>query len=177
MGIAQIPGQDFTCTSTPITQWESICSLLSIVATHDYFLHQLDIKSTYLNGLLKKEIYMKAPDDFPYSSRFWLLHKGLYGLQQAGCQWYLTLHRAYTELEFSWCSSDWSVYTQCSSSTFSMSVTSVDDIIIASDSQIEFNLCARQMDEKFLTTNCSDAEWILGCCITCCWSKRLLMID
>lgn len=119
---------------------------------------------------------MKAPDGFPSSSRFWLLHKGLYGLRQAGRQWYLTLHQVYTELEFSHCSSNWSVYTR-HSSAFSMSATSVDDILIASDSQIESDLCARQINNKFPTTDCGDAEWILGCRITRCRSKRLLMID
>ena len=135
------------------------------------------MKTTYLNGPLKEEIYMKVPDGFNSSSPFWLLNKNLYRLRQAGRQWYLTLHQAYSDLGFSRCSSDWSVYTRCSSSAFSMSVTSVDDIIIASDSQVESDLCARQIDNKFPTTDCSDVEWILGCCITHCCSKCLLMID
>lgn len=176
-GFTQIPGQDFTCTFAPVARWDSIRSLLCIAATHGYCLRQLDVKTAYLNGPLEEEIYMKAPDGFNSSSRFWLLHKGLYGLRQAGRQWYLTLHDAYSDLGFSRCSSDWSVYTRRSPSAFSMSATSVDDIIIASDSQAESDLCARQIDEKFATTDCGDAEWILGCRITRCRSKGLLMID
>ena len=176
-GFTQIPGQDFTCTFAPIAHWDSIRSPLCIAANRDYSIRQLDVKSAYLNGPLEEEIYMKAPDGFTSSSRFWLLHKGLYGLRQAGRQWYLTLHQAYSDIGFSRCDSDWSVYTRRSPSAFSMSATSVDDIIVASDSQQESDLCARQINDKFLTTDCGDAEWILGCRITRCRSKRLLMID
>jgi hypothetical protein len=176
-GFTQIPGQDFTCTFAPVARWDSIRSILCIAATHDYVVRQLDVKTAYLNGPLDEEIYMKAPHGFTSSSHFWRLRKGLYGLRQAGRQWYLTLHDAYSALGFSRCNSDWSVYTRRTPSTFSMSATSVDDIIIASDSQSESDLCARQIDEKFPTTDCGDAEWILGCRITRCRAKRLLMID
>jgi hypothetical protein len=170
-GFTQIPGQDFTCTFAPVTRWDSIRSILCIAATHDYVVRQLDVKTAYLNGPLDEEIYMKAPHGFTSSSHFWRLRKGLYGLRQAGRQWYLTLHDAYSALRFSRCNSDWSVYTRRTASTFSMSATSVDDIIIASDSQSESDLCARQIDGKFPTTDCGDAEWILGCRITRCHAK------
>jgi hypothetical protein len=160
-GFTQIPGQDFTCTFAPVAQWDSIRSILCIAATHDYVVRQLDVKTAYLNGPLDEEIYMKAPHGFTSSSYFWRLRKGLYGLRQADRQWYLTLHDTYSALGFSQCNSDWSVYTHRTASTFSMSATSVDDIIIASDSQSESDLCARQID-------CGDAEWILGCHITRC---------
>ena len=90
-GFTQIPGQDFSFTFAPITHWDSIRSILCIVALNDYELRQLDVKTAYLNSPLDEEIYMKAPDGFSSSSSpYWLLHKGLYGLRQAGRQWYLT---------------------------------------------------------------------------------------
>jgi hypothetical protein len=120
---------------------------------------------------------MKAPDGFKFSSPFWRLRKGLYGLRQAGRQWYLTLHDAFVDLGFKRCESDWSVYTRHSTSGKSMSATSVDDILIASDSKAESDSAATQINEKFSTTDSGEAEWILGCRITRCRSKRLLMID
>ena len=175
-GFTQIPGQDFTCTFAPVARWDSIRSILCIAATHDYIICQLNIKTTYLNSPLDEDIYMKAPHGFTSSSHFWHLHKGLYGLRQASRQRYLTLHDVYSALGFSWCDSDWSVYTCRTPSSFLMSAMSVDDII-ASDSQSESNLCAQQIDETLPTTDCSDAEWILGCHITQCRAKCLLTID
>jgi hypothetical protein len=177
-GFTQIPGQDFTFTFAPVARWDSIRSILCIAALRDYEIRQLDVKTAYLNGPLEEEIYMRAPDGFVSTRKpFWRLRKGLYGLRQAGRQWYLTLHDAYINLGFTRCQSDWSVYTRRTSSTFSMSATSVDDIILASDSKTESDNTARQINEKFATTDSGNAEWILGCRITRSRPRRLLMID
>jgi hypothetical protein len=58
-----------------------------------------------------------------------------------------------------------------------MSATSIDNIILISDSKTQSNLATQQINKKFTTTDCSDANWILGCCITQLRSKHLLMID
>jgi hypothetical protein len=176
-GFTQIPGQDFTFTFAPVARWDSIRTILCIAALHDLELRQLDVKTAYLNGPLDEEIYMKAPAGFGSSAPYWRLRKGLYGLRQAGRQWYLTLHQAYSDLGYKRCETDWSVYTRRSDDAFSMSATSVDDIILASDSKLESDLAASQINDKFTTTDCGDTEWILGCRITRCRSKRLLMID
>lgn len=83
-GFTQIPGQDFSFTFAPIARWDSICSILCLATINDFELHQLDVKTTYLNSPLDEEIYMKAPEGFHYTSPFWRLHKGLYGLRQSG---------------------------------------------------------------------------------------------
>lgn len=120
---------------------------------------------------------MKAPDGFNSSAPYWRLQKGLYGLRQAGRQWYLTLHQAYTDLGYSRCESDWSAYSRRSPSSFSMSATSVDDILIASDSKAESDRATEEINHKFRITDTGNAEWILGCRITRCRSRRVLMID
>jgi hypothetical protein len=176
-GFTQIPGQDFTFTFAPVARWDSIRSLLCLAAINDFEIRQLDVKTAYLNGPLDEEIYMRVPDGFTFSSPYWRLRKGLYGLRQAGRQWYLTLHDAYSSLGYTRCASDWSVYTRRTSSAFSMSATSVDDILIASNSKAESDLATAQINNKFTITDSGDADWILGCRITRCRSKRLLMID
>jgi Reverse transcriptase (RNA-dependent DNA polymerase) len=97
-GFTQIPSQDFTYTFAPITCWDSIHAILAITALNDYELCQLDVKTAYLNGLLDEEIYMRAPPGS--STPYWRLRKGLYGLHQAGRQWYLTLHNSYGTLRY-----------------------------------------------------------------------------
>ena len=176
-GFTQIPGQDFSFTFAPVARWDSIRTLLSIATIKDYEIRQLDVKTAYLNGPLDEEIYMRPPDGFSTPSTYWHLKKGLYGLRQAGRQWYLTLHQAYTELGYTRCESDWSVYKRSSSSGSSMSATSVDDILFASDSKVESDSAAHEINDKFTTTDCGDASWILGCRITRNRAKRILMID
>lgn len=176
-GFTQIPGQDFTFTFAPVTRWDSIRSVLCLAATNDLELRQLDVKTAYLNGPLDEEIYMKAPEGFQFRRPFWHLRKGLYGLRQAGRQWYLTLHQAYTDLGFQRCKLDWSIYTHRSTLSLSISATSVDDILLASNSVAESNLATTQLNQKFAITDSGDAEWILGCRITRNQERRLLMID
>jgi hypothetical protein len=110
-GFTQISSQDFTFTFAPVAHWDSIRTLLCITALNNFKLCQLDVKTAYLNGPLDEEIYMKSPEGFHCSYPYWCLRKGLYGLHQAGCQWYLTLHNAYAGLGYTHCKSDWSVYT------------------------------------------------------------------
>jgi hypothetical protein len=51
-GFLQIPGIDYFDTFTPITQLASIHTILAFTAQEDIELHQIDIKSVYLNGVL-----------------------------------------------------------------------------------------------------------------------------
>ena len=176
-GFTQIPGQDFNFTFAPVARWDSIRTLLCIATLNDFEIRQLNVKTAYLNAPLDEEIYMRVPEGFAFSSRYWRLHKGLYGLRQAGRQWYLTLHDAYSTLGYTRCESDWSVYTRRSPSAFSMSATSVDDILLASDSKTESDRAMSEINHKFTITDCGDADWILGCRITRHRPKRVLMLD
>ena len=174
-GFTQIYGQDFSFTFAPVARWESIRSVLCIAALNDLELRHLDVKNAYLNAPLDEEIYMVAPEGS--TSKYWRLRKGLYGLRQAGRQWYLHLHDAYSSLGYTRCQSDWSVYHRRQDSSFSISATSVDDILLVSDSTSESDLATSQLKEKFPLTDGGDTEWLLGCRI-CRWrNRRLLMIN
>lgn len=58
-GFTQIPGQDFTYTFAPMARWDSIRTILAIAAFEDRELRHLDIKTTFLNGPLEEQIYMR----------------------------------------------------------------------------------------------------------------------
>ena len=174
-GFTQILGQDFTYTFAPVACWDSIRTLLSITALNDYELCQLNVKTAYLNGPLEEEIYMHAPPGL--GSPYWHLHKGLYGLRQAGRQWYLTLHDSYSKLKYVCCQSDWSVYSRRIGTCIAISATSIDDILLATNSKEESDLAAEELNNKFTLTDGRDAEWILGCSITQWRQHHILKVD
>ena len=63
----------------------SICTVLSIVATKDLHLEQLDVKTTFLHGDLDEEIYMAQPQGFDVKGKENIvckLKKSLYGLKK-----------------------------------------------------------------------------------------------
>jgi hypothetical protein len=174
-GFTQIPGQDFTFTFAPVARWDSIRSVLCIAALNDFELRYIDVKNAYLNGPLDEEIYMVAPDGSP--SKYWRLHKGLYGLRQAGRQWYHLLNDTYSCLGYTRCESDWSVYVRKTDDAFTISATSVDDLLLASNSKSESDLATSQIKNKFPITDNGDIAWLLGCRVRRWRDRRTLMID
>jgi hypothetical protein len=60
-GYSQVEGLDFDETFAPVARLESIRILLAY-ATHHYFkLYQMDVKSAFLNGPIKEEVYVEQP--------------------------------------------------------------------------------------------------------------------
>ena len=62
---------------------------MALVAHFDWELQQMDVKTTFLNGDLEEDVYMKQPEGFSCSDGEHLvckLKKSIYGLKQASCQ-------------------------------------------------------------------------------------------
>ena len=63
-GFTQQPRINFVDTYSPVAKFASIRILMAVVARMDLELHQLDVKTVFLNRELKEEIYMMQPDGF-----------------------------------------------------------------------------------------------------------------
>jgi hypothetical protein len=57
-GYTQKEGDDLFDTYSPVARLTIICVLLSLAASHDLLIHQMDVKTTFLNGELEEQIYM-----------------------------------------------------------------------------------------------------------------------
>nr|GFB55846.1 hypothetical protein [Tanacetum cinerariifolium] len=60
-------------------------------AHKSFLIYQMDVKTTFLNGLLKEEVYVAQPDGFvdtDHPEKVYRLRKALYGLKQAPRAWY-----------------------------------------------------------------------------------------
>jgi hypothetical protein len=85
-GYAQVAGLDFEETFAPVARLESIRILLAYAAHHSFKLFQMDVKSAFLNGPIKEEVYVEQPSGFEddrYPNHVYKLSKALYGLKQA----------------------------------------------------------------------------------------------
>ncbi|KAI5334005.1 hypothetical protein L3X38_024138 [Prunus dulcis] len=85
-GYAQQPGIDFNETFAPVARLDTIRTLIALAAQKGWKLYQLDVKSAFLNGVLKEEVYVDQPDGFMttnYEDKVYKLKKALYGLKQA----------------------------------------------------------------------------------------------
>ncbi|GKE29245.1 transposable element [Tanacetum coccineum] len=94
-GYRQKEGQDFFDTYSPFIRITSIRKLIAIAAIHNMVIHQMDVKSAFLNGELDEEIYMQQPEGFVVKGqehKVSKLVKSLYGLKQAPKQWHSSIH-------------------------------------------------------------------------------------
>jgi hypothetical protein len=81
-GYTQKEGEDFFDTYSPVARLTTIHVLLSLAASHSLLVHQMDVKTTFLNGELEEKIYMTQPDGFVVKGqedKVCKLMKSLYG--------------------------------------------------------------------------------------------------
>ena len=112
-GFTQIPGLDFDETFSPVARFESLRLLLALAALEDWHIHQMDVKSAFLNGELEEEIFMEQPKGFVVAgqeARVCRLKKAIYGLKQASCAWNLQFHGVLLGLGFTRTFADAGVY-------------------------------------------------------------------
>jgi hypothetical protein len=87
--------------------------LLSLAASHGLLIHQMDVKTAFLNGELEEEIYMTQLDGFVvegHEDKVCKLYKSLYGLKQAPKQWHEKFNSTLISAGFSVNEADRCVY-------------------------------------------------------------------
>ena len=102
-GFTQKEGIDYRETFSPVSKKDSFRIIMALVAHYDLELHQMDVKTAFLNGNLDEEIYMEQPEGFAKKGIEHLackLKKSIYGLKQASRQWYIKFNDIITSFGF-----------------------------------------------------------------------------
>jgi hypothetical protein len=90
-GFSQMEGIDYEETFAPIARYTSIWMIISPVAFMGWRVHQMDVKTTFLNGEIKEEVYIEQPDGFVIhekESHVCRLKMALYGIKKPPRAWY-----------------------------------------------------------------------------------------
>ena len=96
----------------------------------------MDVKSAFLNGDLKEEVYGEQPPGFQKSNNMvYRLKKALYGLKQAPCAWNEKIDAFFQDTGFSRSTADPQLYIHRADSLVTAIVIYVDDLIITGDNQ------------------------------------------
>ena len=85
-----VQGVDYNETFSPVAKLKSVRIMLAIAAYYDYEIWQMDVKTAFLNGHLKEELYMMQPEGFVDSenaNKVCKLQRSIYGLVQASRSW------------------------------------------------------------------------------------------
>ena len=74
-GFTQKGGIDYKETFSPISKKDSLRIIMALVAHYDLELHQMDVKTAFLNGSLEEEVYMDQPEGFFIEGKKHLAYK------------------------------------------------------------------------------------------------------
>ena len=81
-GYSQVEGVDNE-TFAPVAKFSTIRCILALGAIMDLAMHQMEVKTAFLNGDLEEDIYMDQPQGFVQGDMVCKLKKSLYGLKQS----------------------------------------------------------------------------------------------
>ena len=181
-GFTQVFGLDFSETFSPVARLDSVRLLLALATLRDWEIHQIDVKSAFLNGDLDEEIYMRQPEGFQVpgqENKVCRLRKALYGLKQASRQWHRKLNTALRDLGFEKSAGDSSVHVMFrqGGDSITILIVYVDDITLMGDSIEQIQLIKKQLANSFELTDLGEISYYLGLRITRDRTNRTISLD
>ena len=166
-GYSQIPDIDYGETFSPTARMSSVRILAQLAVQYDLHVHQMDVKSAYLNAPIDCEIYMEQPQGFqktgPNGGKLVCkLQKSLYGLKQSGRMWNSLLHSYLTSEGFCQSLSDTCVYTKSTVDDKIILIVWVDDMIIATTREETLKRVKKSLCDRFRMKDLGQLSLFLG---------------
>jgi hypothetical protein len=164
-GYSQVEGLDFDETYAPIVRLESIFILLAYATYHGFKLYQMGVKSAFLNGPIKEEVYVEQSigfEDSGYPNLVYKLSKAFYGLKQAPRAWYKCLRDFLITNGFKVRKADPTLFTKTIAKDLSICQIYVDDIIFGSTNKSTCEEFSRIMIQKFEMSMMGELKYFLG---------------
>ncbi|CAA2992831.1 retrovirus-related Pol poly from transposon TNT 1-94 [Olea europaea subsp. europaea] len=131
-GNRQEYGIDYEETFAAVTKMTTVRTVISIVASQGWPLHQMDVKNVFLRGNLKGEVYMTLPPGLTScsSSKVCKLKRSLYVLKQAPRAWFDKFQSTLLHFSFQQSQYDSSLFLCKSFTSIVLLLINVDDIVI-----------------------------------------------
>ncbi|GJT11679.1 retrovirus-related pol polyprotein from transposon TNT 1-94 [Tanacetum coccineum] len=151
-GFRQEEGIDFEESFAPVARIEAIRIFVANAANNNMTIFQMDVKTAFLNGELKEEVYISQPErfvDLNNPSHVYKLKNAMYCLKQAPCAWYDMLSSFLISQHFSKCAVDPTLFTWKAGNDLLLVQIYVNDIIFASTNTALCNEFANLMTTNF----------------------------
>ncbi|KAG8487898.1 hypothetical protein CXB51_018780 [Gossypium anomalum] len=153
-------------TFAPVARLETIKLMFALAAQKQWKIHQLDVKSAFLNGFLKEEIYIEQSDGFKVleeEDKVHKLKKALYGLKLAPRAWYDRVDAYLSRLRFEKSLNEPTLYVKKSEDETLLIVSIyVDDLLVTGSKSDLINDFKNQMQEVFDMTDLGIMTYFLG---------------
>ncbi|CAI7911859.1 unnamed protein product, partial [Closterium sp. NIES-53] len=169
-GFSQRQGVDYFQTFSPTPKMTTLRVLLHIAAQRDYELHSLDFSTTFLQGSLHDEIWLRRPPGFtgtfPPGTQ-WSLRRPVYGLRQAPRGWHDTLRTTLAALGFAPSTADPSLFVRTDTSLPPFYIlVYVDDLVFATADTAGLAHVKFELQKRHTCTDLGELRSYLGLQIT-----------
>ena len=152
-GNMQVEGVEYGETYAPVIKLQSLRILLSIANQEKMEVHQMDVKTAFLHGILEEEIYMRQPEGQMTSGKENLickLNRSLYGLRQSPRCWNILLDQFLIgKLKFRRCLADKATYIRGLENRKIYVGVYVDDLLIISKNDEEIQQVKEVLSARF----------------------------
>ncbi|GJR69181.1 retrovirus-related pol polyprotein from transposon TNT 1-94 [Tanacetum coccineum] len=114
-GLRKEEGINLEESFAPVTRIKAIHIFVENAAKKNMRIFQMDVKTAFLNGELKEQVYVSQPEEFvdqDNPSHVYKLKKAIYGLKQAPRAWYDMLSSFLISQHFSKGAVDLTLFTQ-----------------------------------------------------------------
>jgi hypothetical protein len=163
-GFFQKEGIDYEETFAPIAIYTSIRTIIALAANIKWKLHQMDVKTTFLNGVIEEEVYIEKPQGFEVKdmkSHVCKLKKSLYGLKQAPRSWYGCIDSFLTSLGFTESKADSNLYLKIMDNELVILLLYVDDLFLTREEKIIAE-CKKRLAAEFEMKDLGLMHYFLG---------------
>jgi hypothetical protein len=166
-GFSQVAGVNYFETFAPVATFASSRTILALAASLDLEIHQMDVKSAYLNGELdgNEIVYMQQPPGYEAADKgqyVCRLKKTIYGLKQSGRRWYEKLSNIMEKLGFKRCEVDQAVFIHRDGEKIVIIAVHVDDLMIAASGKELMDKVKRELSRELDITDQGEIHWLLG---------------
>eukprot|EP00253_Pinus_taeda_P036573 PITA_36573 len=160
-GYKQQHGKNYSDTFAPVARMETVRIVVVIDAQHKWKVYQMDVKSMFLNGVLKKEVYVVQPPGYEVEGKEDKVYR-FYGLKQAPCAWYNKIDAYLLDNGFDKCDCEPTLYIKESDGKSLIVVLYVDDLIFTGSDDFVIVDFKEVMKSEFEMTDLGLLRHILG---------------
>ena len=165
-GFKQRYGIDYEEVFAPVARLETIRLIISLAAQNRWKIHQMDVKSAFLNGHLEEEVYVEQPMGYVVKGnedKVLKLNKALYGLKQAPRAWNSRIDQYLHKNGFKKCPYEHALYTKVNGNKDILIVCLyVDDLIFTGNDAKMIEEFKKVMTREFEMTDIGLMSYYLG---------------
>jgi hypothetical protein len=150
-GFSQKESIDYEETCAHVSRYTSIRTIIALAAKMKWNLHQMDVKTAFLNGVIEDKVYIEQPQGFEVEDRkthVCKLKKALYGLKQAPRAWYGRIDSFMMSLGFTKSKFDSNLYFKAMNDESFILLLYVDDLFLTGEEKLITD-CKKKLVAEF----------------------------